>query len=318
MIECRTKGFVLENNNVLKGRMGVMNFLKNPKKKEKLVEYMYAIAGCLIYSVGFNMLIVPMGLYSGGFMGLSQLVNWVVVNPCGVSIPESFNFVGILFFIINVPLFYMAFKIMSKAYAIKSLISVVFLTVAMSIIPIPTTPVIEDYLTAAIIGGIVCGVGGGFILCGRMAGGGQDIIGVCCAKKYPNFSVGKVSIFINLIIYGFCFFIYDIEMVVYSLIFATVYAVAVDKIHVRNINMSAMIFTKKTGIAKAVMEEMGRGVTDWVGEGAYTEEPSYVLYIVLSKYEVAKLKEIVHRVDPHAFVIFTEGCSVEGNFEKRL
>lgn len=293
------------------------SFLKG-NNKENLKEYFYAVAGCLIYAVGFNMLIVPLGLYSGGFMGLSQLINWVLVNVFGIVIPESFNFVGILFFIINVPLFYMAFRILSKEYAIKSLISVGVVTAAMSIVPVAAVPVVSDYLTASIIGGMICGVGGGFILRGRMAGGGQDIIGVCCAKKYPNFSVGKVSIIINLIVFGFCFFIYNIEMVIYSLIFATVYALAIDKVHIRNINMTAMIFTKKTGIAKAVMEEMHRGVTDWVGEGAYTQQESYVLYVVLSKYEVTQLKEIVHKIDPHAFMIFTEGCIVDGNFEKRL
>jgi len=295
-----------------------MKVLSDGKNKEVWMEYFYAVAGCVIYSIGFNMLIVPMGLYSGGFMGLSQLVNWVLVNIFGIVFPESFNFVGVLFFIINVPLFYMAFRIMSKEYAIKSLLSVGAVTAAMSIVPIPAAPIVNDYLTASIIGGIICGVGGGFILRGRMAGGGQDIIGVCCAKKYPNFSVGKVSIVINLIIFSFCFFIYNIEMVIYSLIFATIYAVAIDKVHIRNINMTAMIFTKKTGIAKAVMEEMHRGVTDWVGEGAYTQQESYILYVVLSKYEVTQLKEIVHKIDPHAFMIFTEGCIVDGNFEKRL
>ena len=91
-----------------------MKSLSGGKNKEVWKEYFYAVAGCVIYSIGFNMLIVPMGLYSGGFMGLSQLVNWVLVNIFGVVIPESFNFVGILFFIINIPLFYAAFKILSK------------------------------------------------------------------------------------------------------------------------------------------------------------------------------------------------------------
>ena len=88
-----------------------MKALASGKSKETLMEYFYAVAGCLIYSVGFNMLIVPLGLYSGGFMGLSQLINWVLMNLLGIVIPESFNFVGILFFIINIPLFYAAFKI---------------------------------------------------------------------------------------------------------------------------------------------------------------------------------------------------------------
>ena len=295
-----------------------MNNKNGSRKKELIMEYMYAIVGSLIYSIGFNMLIVPLGLYSGGFMGLSQLMNWVVVEGIGIAVPEALNLVGILFYIMNVPLFYMAYKIMSKEFALKSLFIVTVITVFLMIVPIPTIPIVEDYLTSSIIGGIIAGVGGGFILRGRMAGGGQDIIGVCCAKRFPNFSVGKVSILINLIIYGFCFFIYDIEMVIYSLIFAVVYAVAVDKVHIQNINISVMIFTKKEGIAEAIMEQTGRGVTDWDGEGAYTKEDSKILFVVINKYEVPEIKHIVKEIDPKAFMIFTEGCSIEGNFEKRL
>ena len=103
-----------------------------------------------------------------------------------------------------------------------------------------------------------------------------------------------------------------------SLIYTTVLAIACDRLHVQNINISAMIFTKKEGIEQAVMSEMGRGVTKWEGVGAYTNENSHILYIMISKYEVDQLKEIIHRVDPQAFIIFNEGSSVVGNFEKRL
>lgn len=295
-----------------------MKRLENKRKKELIMEYAYAIAGSLIYCIGFNMLIVPLNLYSGGFMGLAQLMDWVVVNGLGIVVPESLNLVGILFYAMNVPLFYMAYKIMSKEFAMKSFFIVTVITLFLMLVPIPAVPIVDDYLTSSIIGGIIAGVGGGFILRGRMAGGGQDIIGVCCAKKFPNFSVGKVSIVINLIIYAFCFFIYDIEMVIYSLIFAVVYAVAVDKVHIQNINISVMIFTKKAGIAEAIMEKTGRGVTDWDGEGAYTKEDTRILFVVINKYEVPQIKNIVKEIDPKAFMIFNEGCSVEGNFEKRL
>ena len=113
-------------------------------------------------------------------------------------------------------------------------------------------------------------------------------------------------------------FLFDIPIVIYSLIYATVLSVAVDRVHIQNINMSVMIFTNKVGISKAIMEQTGRGVTNWDGEGAYTNRTSYILFVLISKYEVAQLKRIVRSLDPHAFMIFTEGCSVDGNFEKRL
>ena len=87
-----------------------MNPLMNSRTKELMKEYIYAIAGALIYCVGFNMLIVPLNLYSGGFMGLAQLMNWIVVEGLRINLPASLNLLGILFYVINAPLFYLAYK----------------------------------------------------------------------------------------------------------------------------------------------------------------------------------------------------------------
>lgn len=295
-----------------------MGFLKEGKKKEMLTRYLYAVGGCFVYSIGFNMLIVPMGMYSGGFTGVAQLLEWVVVNLLGIAIPESLNFVGVIYFALNVPLFFLAYKVMSRDYALRSVLIVGVLSVTLLIVPIPTHRIVEDYLTASIIGGIICGAGGGLILRGRMAGGGQDIIGVCCSKLFPNFTVGKVTIMINAVVYLFCFFIYDIQMVIYSLIFGVVYSLAVDKVHTQNINMNVIVITKKRGISQAIIDEMKRGVTNWDGEGAYTHKTAYILFVMISKYELPQLKKIVHDIDPQAFMIYSEGWSIDGNFEKRL
>jgi len=295
-----------------------MKALGKFKPNELTSQLLYAVAGDLIYTLGFNLLIVPIALYSGGFMGISQLIHHFLTEIMGLYIPASLNLTGILYYLINIPIFIFGYKIMGKAFVLKSLFATTVLTVFLMVVPIPTTPIVGDYLTACIIGGIICGYACGLMLRGRLTGGGQDVIGMCLTKLYPGFSVGKVNIVINGMVYLVCFLLFDVEIVIYSLIFATVQALVADKTHVQNINMTAMIFTKKTGIAKAVMEEMGRGVTDWVGEGAYTQQETNILLIVISKYEMTQLKEIVHKVDPHAFMIFTEGCSVDGNFERRI
>ena len=288
------------------------------KNKELMSQLGFAVAGDLIYTLGFNLLIVPIALYSGGFMGVSQLIHHTLTEIMGVTIPANLNLTGILYYLINIPIFIFGYKVMGKAFILKSLFATTVLTVFLMVVPIPTTPIIGDYLTACIVGGIICGYACGLMLRSRLTGGGQDVIGMCLTKLYPGFSVGKVNIAINGLVYLVCFLLFDVEIVIYSLIFATVQSLVADKIHVQNINMTAMIFTKKTGIAKLVMEEMGRGVTDWVGEGAYTEQETYILLIVISKYEMGQLKEIVHKVDPNAFVIFAEGCIVDGNFERRI
>ena len=296
----------------------VMTTLKKVQSNEHISQFIYMVVGDFVYTLGFNLFIVPIALYSGGFMGISQLIQHFITAVMGINVPASLNLTGILYYLINIPIFMFGYKIMGKSFVIKSIVATTILTAFLMIVPIPSIPIVEDYLTACILGGIICGYGCGLLLRGRATGGGQDVIGVCLTKMNPKFSVGKVGIIINAAVYLVCFLLFDVEIVIYSLIFATVQALVADKAHTQNINMGVMIFTKKTGIAKAVMEEMGRGVTDWIGEGAYTEQQSYVLYVVISKYEVSQLKEIVHRVDSSAFMIFTEGCSVDGNFEKRL
>ena len=76
--------------------------------------------------------------------------------------------------------------------------------------------------------------------------------------------------------------------------------------------------SNNVALEKAIMEEMGRGITKWTTLGAYTYEQSHMLYITLSKYEVSRLKAVVRQYDPNAFIVINEGVTVDGNFLKKL
>lgn len=292
--------------------------MTDAKKREAVIQVVYAVGGSFLFAFGVNVLITPLGLYNGGFMGIAQLLRTFIVQVIHVPVPAGVDLSGIIYFIMNIPLFYMGYRVLGKGFAVKTLVTVGIQSVFLTIVPIPAAPLVDDYLTSCIIGGIVAGTGTGLILRGRSSGGGQDIIGLCCTKKYPGFSVGRVNIMMNVLVYAICLFMFNIEIVIYSLIYTTILSIAIDRVHVQNINMSVMIFTKKTGISRAIMEQLGRGVTNWDGEGAYTNKTSYILFVMISKYEMGQIKQIVHSIDPHAFMIFTEGCAVDGNFEKRL
>lgn len=292
-------------------------FLTN-QKKELLVQAVYAVTGSLLFALGVNLIITPLGLYNGGFMGVSQLLRTFFVAVLHLPIPAGLDLTGIIYFILNIPLLYLGLRILGREFAVKTLITVAIQSAFLVVVPIPAAPIIDDFLTSCIIGGLIAGTGTGLVLRGRSSGGGQDIIGLCCAKKYPNFSVGKINIITNILVYVICLFMFNIEIVIYSLIYTTVLAMALDRVHIQNINTSVMIFTKKLGISKAIIEQTGRGVTNWDGEGAYTNKTSYILFVMISKYEVGQMKKLVRSIDPDAFMIFTEGCSVQGNFEKRL
>ena len=111
---------------------------------------------------------------------------------------------------------------------------------------------------------------------------------------------------------------YDIQTVLYSIIFAVMTGVFIDKVHTQNIKIECMIFTKKEGLAEAIMTELNRGATTWEGEGAYTKEGSHVIVTVISKYEETHLREIIAKIDPQAFMIITDNARVAGNFQKRF
>ena len=290
----------------------------NGRKKEFLKQACYAFVGCLLFALGANLVVMPLGLYNGGFMGTAQLIRTFLISGLGLQVPPTVDLAGIVYFIINVPLFYWGYRVMGKTFTITTFITVAMQSILLVLVPVPTEPIIDDYLTACVIGGIIAGTGTGLILRGRTSSGGQDIVGICMSKKYPNTSVGRINILMNVMVYAICLFMFNIEVVAYSLIYTSVLAMAIDKVHIQNINTSVMIFTKQPGVAEAIMSQTGRGVTDWDGEGAYTKEDSKILFVMINKYEVPQIKHIVKEIDPNAFMIFTEGCSVEGNFEKRL
>ena len=251
-----------------------------PAQKKQLTGLFYAVCGGVLFAAGVNLFITPLDLYNGGFMGIAQLIRTLLTSVFHLSFGQT-DIAGIVYFLINLPLLYLAWQKMGKGFFARTVFTVIVQTAALTLIPIPERSIIDDRLTSCIIGGLIAGFGSGLV-------------------------------------YGVCLLMFDLEIVIYSLIYGVIYAMACDRIHIQNINMSVMIFTKKLGISKAIMEETGRGVTNWDGAGAYTNETSYILFVMISKYEVNQIRRIVQNIDPNAFMIFTEGCSVEGNFEKRL
>ena len=275
------------------------------------------IVASLMYAIGVNLFVVPAQLYSGGLMGICQVIRTLLVEYLHMNF-HSFDIAGIIYYIINVPIFIIAFTRMGRKFFAKTLVTVTAMTVFLSVVPI--VQVVDDTVAACVVGGIVSGAGIGIILRMASSGGGLDVVGVLLTKWRRDFSVGKVYLIVNLSLYIICLFLFDIEIVVYSVIFASVHSLAIDKVHIQNINVEANIITKLNNVdlEKAIMEEIGRGLTKWTTLGAYTYEQSHMLYITLSKYEVSRLKAVVHKYDPNAFIVLNEGVTVDGNFLKKL
>ena len=189
-----------------------------------------------------------------------------------------------------------------------------------SLAVIPPVTIVKDAMASCVVGGIISGAGVGIALRMGASSGGMDVVGVLLTKWRQDFSVGKVNLLMNLLLYGICLSLFDVEIVVYSVIYAAVYSVAMDRVHTQNINVEVTVITKAdtTALEKEIFAEMVRGITRWSSLGAYTYDKSHILYIISSKYEVGRLKTIIHKHDPNAFIVTNEGVGVDGNFLKKL
>ena len=295
----------------------MFKFLRN-FYKWKWQQACAAIAGCLLYAIGLNLFIVPNHLYSGGVLGISQLIRSLIVNVSGFNFP--FDIAGIINFLFNFPLLLLAYKKISKTFFRRTLVCIIFETIFFCVIPIPDNLIVGEILTNVLIGGIICGLGGGLILSAASSGGGTDIIGVVLSMKSKKLSVGKIGVTINIIIYSICGYLYGIPTMIYSIIFSLINSLVVDHSHKQNICSYAIIFTKKDphDMIDFILHEFERDATYWEGKGGFNDRKTYIVYSALSKYEVERLERHLPEFDTEAFMVKSEGIGINGNFKKYL
>lgn len=293
-------------------------FERFEENRKLLAGLFWIITGNLIFAACINILITPMSLYNGGFLGIAQLLRYFLVNRLGITIPGGIDLTGIIYFLMNVPLFWYAYKVVGKEFAGKTLLSVGISSLMLALIPVPEKPYFNDYLTAVVVAGVICGLGAGMVLRGGGSTGGSDIIGMCMAKVNPNATVGTFNIIVNIVVYTICLLVFSLQIAVYSFIYTTIRSVFMDRMHAQNINVEALIITKVDGIDKIITEDLHRGVTVWEGRGAYTDDNVHVIMTVVSKFETMHLKHLVTDIDPHAFMMLSEGERIVGNFKKHL
>ena len=285
----------------------------------RVLRLVLAVLGELIAAAALNLFIVPLSLYTGGLMGLCQLIRTLLQAQLGLELGE-YDIAGILYFLLNVPLLIVGYRNLGRGLAVRTIICTVSYSFFYSIIPIPSQPIVDDYLTACLLGGILTGIGSGIVLTCGGSGGGLDIVGLCLSKRGSAFTVGKFSLSFNAFLYAACLILFSPAVAIYSVIYNFFTAMVLDRVHQQNVSVQALIFTREDqdALARFIIEKLGRSVTYWNGVGAYTGEGVHVLCVCLSKFEIEELLHAVHTMDPHAFVTAQEGTRIYGNFTRKV
>ena len=278
-----------------------------------------AIAGELLIALSISFFVVPLGLYSGGIMGLCQLVRTLLQDYGGIRFGHT-DIAGLLYFLVNLPILLLAYGMLGKSMAWKTLVCSLSYSLFYSLLPIPEDPVINDYLTSCLLGGILTGAGSGIILTCGCSSGGLDIIALCISKRQNSFTVGRFTLVFNLFLYAVCLVLFSPAVVIYSVIYNYFASIAMDKLHQQSVSVQALIVTREdvSKLSDFIIRKLDRSVTRWQGVGAYTGDSVHVLCVCLSKYEIEELLHAVHSIDPHAFLTVQEGAHIYGNFHKKL
>ena len=277
------------------------------------------VVGELIAAAAVNLFIVPLNLYTGGLLGVCQLLRTLAQTHLGWSF-GAYDVAGILYFLLNIPILLLAYKTLGKALVFKTLVCTTSYSLFYSLIPIPSAPIVADRLMACLLGGILAGVGSGIVLTCGGSGGGLDVVGLCLSKRGSRFTVGKFSLTFNFFLYAACLVLFSPEVAIYSVIYNFFTAMVLDRMHQQNVSVQALIFTRndETALARFIIDQLGRSVTYWNGIGAYTGENVHVLCVCLSKYEIETLQTVMRELDPNAFFIVQQGVQIGGNFERHL
>ena len=282
----------------------------------KLEDVVKVLIGSLLFCYSVNVFIVPNNLYTGGVLGIAQLIRSVFIDVLKFNI--TYDFSGILYYLINVPLFFIAYKYISKTFVARTIFAETVQSLLLSIIP--NKPLLDDMIVNILVGGILGGAGIGIVLSSGGSTGGSDIIGLAIAKKHNDFSVGKLGIILNVVIYSITGLMYGVEIMIYSIIYCVFESITIDRMHDQNICSTAFIFCKKNPkkINEFIKKDLNRDFTYWDAKGGYDDSRTYIIYTALTKYELLRLERYMKTYDDHAFMVKSEGVGIKGEFEKKF
>lgn len=256
--------------------------------------------------VGFAVgaIIAPNHIVQGGVSGMAIIIKDLFEVPISVT-----NFV------INLILIIIGIKILGKEFIIKTLCSVVILSVFMELfshIPVVTT----DKLLASLFGGIIYGVGIGLTLLKGASSGGTDIVGRISQYYFPHMSIGRLLMIIDglVIICGFIISRQS-DTVLYGIITLFLSTFSIDYL-IKKINVSKLVFVisdKGKEVTQRLISTSGRGVTMVNVVGAYTQNERTMLICAIKEREMPEFQRNIEEIDSEAFTIFCESQKIVGN-----
>lgn len=253
--------------------------------------FVFIIIGAALVSIALEIFLIPNKIIDGGVIGISIMGSYLSGIP-----------VGLFIILLNLPFFFVGYKQIGKTFAISTVFAVCCLSVGVTYLgPVPSLT--QDVFLSSIFGGIINGAGVGLIIRNGGSLDGTEAVAIILDKR-TSFSIGEIVMVFNLFILSAAGFVYGWDRAMYSLITYFIAYKVID-IVVEGLDESKGVFIISEAyedISEALIARLGRGLTLLDGHGGYKGLPTNVIYVVVSRIELAKLKNIVHGFDENALI----------------
>lgn len=274
----------------------------------RVQDIIFMVVGTVIIAVAVKCVFEPLDMVTGGFSGLAIIIKAMTGRVIDGGIP-----LGVTSFVLNVPIFIWAFLKKGKAFAGKSFVAMILLSVWLSLIPAWDLSQ-QDLLIGCLFGGGLMGLGVGLVLRAHCTTGGTDMLAALLHIRLKQYSLIQIMQVIDALIVIAGLYLFGLKIALYA-IFAIFVTMKVSDITVEGLNMSRAVYImsdKSEEIAQALMSELDRGVTGLNAKGMYTHKERCMLLCVVSKKQMVYLKETAMQIDPNAFLIISDAREVWG------
>ena len=274
--------------------------------KTYIRDYIFLTLGALIYAFAIEGFFVPSGIIDGGITGVSMILNTLTGKALGLYIVA-----------INLPFVILAFKKLGLRFVLSTFYAIGIFALGVTfwgelLHHQCIIPDLELFL-ASIFGGLILGVGVGMVIRNGASLDGTEILAIYATKKLP-FSVGEIVMFINLFIFTCAGFVYDWQHALYSIVTYFIAYKTMDVV-IEGLNESKSVFVITDfaeEIGQEIMKTMDVSVTYIDAKGGYSGIAKKIVYCVISRLQVQKLKEIAKKIDPRTFIAIENVYEVEG------
>lgn len=282
--------------------------MKKEVLKGYIRHYVLIVVGTLLMALSVNFVYEPIKMVTGGVSGLAIIIKDVTSVFVEGGIPIWLSNV-----LLNIPLFLAALLVKGRTFLHNTLFATVSFSIALGVVPILNI-VYDDYVLAAVFGGVLGGAGLGLVFVAQSSTGGTDLLSMLIHKYKPYYSVPQILTVIDgLIVVGGAIS-FGFNKALYAIIAVYITAKVSDGIleGLKFAKMAYVISDYYEEIAKLILTDLDRGVTGITATGMYSNAEKKMLFCVVSKKEIIQLTEIVSRIDPKAFVIVSDAREVMG------